>query len=153
MIDWQCKTFTQLDIDALFDVLKMRQDIFIVEQDCVYSDIDEWDKNALHLCGYRNESQTQNSLSVYARIIPPGLKFKEAAIGRVIVSPGFRGAGAGSTLMQKSLAICAKEFPGCAVRISAQAHLEVFYQNLGFRAISEPYDEDGIEHLDMLRMP
>lgn len=153
MIDWQCKAFTQLDVETLFEVLKMRQDVFIVEQNSVYGDIDEWDKSALHLCGYRVDGPASHSLSVYARIIAPGGKFKEAAIGRVIVSPGVRGEGLGVVLMEKGLAICAEEYPGSAVRISAQSHLEAFYQGLGFSTVSAPYDEDGIEHIDMLRVP
>lgn len=154
LISWKCKVFSQLDAEEIFEILKLRQEVFIVEQSCVYNDIDELDKRSLHLCGYRaGQVAVAPELCLYARLIAPGIKSKEAAIGRVLVKSGFRGAGLGVVLMRQGLTVCAEKFPVSAVRISAQAHLEMFYQSLGFTVISEPYDEDGISHIDMLKLP
>ncbi len=152
MINWKIKAFAEFGIDDLFEVMKLRQEIFIVEQKCLYNDIDVLDRTALHLIGHALSGHTAKEICVYARIIAPTDKCIEAAIGRVIVHPVYRGRGYGVVLMKKALEITTNQFPTCAVRISAQAHLEGFYRAIGFEKVSEPYDEDGIPHLDMRKL-
>lgn len=145
-IAWQTKSFDQLSTNELFEILKLRQAIFVVEQECAYPDIDDTDKVALHFFGYADEH-----LAAYARLIKPGVTYDYASIGRVAIAPEFRGTGLGRTLMQASIAKMSELYPGEKLKIGAQQHLEAFYNSLGFVTVSETYLEDGIPHIDMLR--
>lgn len=145
-IDWQTKRFEQLTGGELFTILKLRQAIFVVEQECAYPDIDDTDKVALHFSGYIDEQ-----LTAYARLIKPGVTYEHASIGRIVVAPQFRGSGLGRTLMQAAIKKIEQVYPGQNQKIGAQQHLEAFYNSLGFKTISDMYMEDGIPHIDMLR--
>lgn len=135
--------FDQFDAIDLYRALKLRQDIFIIEQNCIYDDIDALDIVSQHLLLYDSES-----LVAYCRIVPEGKKFDAPSIGRVIVNPAYRNMGKGKELMEKALELLNKENESKVV-IEAQEYLERFYQSLGFHKRSEPYDVDGINHILM----
>lgn len=144
---WETRTFEQLDAASLYSILAERTAVFIVEQECAYQDADGLDPDALHLCAWSSPTRLQ----AYARITPPGSRFDEPSIGRVLTALQARGTGLGHLLMERALAATRKHFGPRPIRISAQSHLQPFYQRHGFRTASAPYDEDGIEHVDMLR--
>lgn len=144
-ITWQCSTFDELQGRQLYQILQLRAEVFVIEQDCIYQDMDDNDQQASHLAGYRNDE-----LICYARLLPPGLKYTGASIGRVITRQSVRGEGLGMVLMQQAISHCQQHWPGKGISISAQQHLEKFYQSLGFSTQSDPYDEDGIPHIEML---
>ncbi len=139
MMQWSCSRLEALDARSLYAVLKLRSEVFVVEQQCVYLDPDGADLEAWHLMG-RNEA---GSLQAYARLL------KGPRIGRVVTAPGARGAGQGRALMQQAMAECERRWPGQAIALSAQAHLQRFYASLGFEPTSAIYEEDGIPHIDM----
>ena len=143
-IIWHLKRFEQLSVHELFDVLKLRQQVFVIEQNCVYPDIDDTDKTAWHLLGYQGEL-----LTAYSRIYQTEGDSYFAAIGRIVTDQTVRGLGVGKALMTESLNGVQSKFPRRMVKISAQAHLEDFYAEFGFVKTSDPYDEDGILHIDM----
>jgi ElaA protein len=142
MISWTYKSFDELSVHELYAAMRLRSEVFVVEQNCVYLDPDGYDDRAMHLLGYRD-----GELVAYARIFGPGIKYAEASIGRVITSAAVRGTGAGQELMREAIARCE---PG-PIRIGAQQYLERFYGAFGFVRVSEPYDEDGIMHIEMVR--
>ena len=148
MIKWQHKSFEQLTVNELYDILKLRQDVFVIEQECIYPDIDDVDKTATHLFAYSEEGE---GIYAYLRILAPGVKYKEVAMGRVLTSESSRGTGMGKALMAQALKVVEKEYPKQAIKISAQVYLIKFYRDFRFLVVSEPYDEDGIQHIDMLR--
>ena len=145
MLRWSLSSLTELDSSSLYDVFTLRERVFIVEQNCAYLDCDGRDRVALHLLGRMPEG----ALVAYARLLPPGVRFEEASIGRVVTAPEVRRMGFGRPLMHEAIARARAAFGG-ALRISAQRYVERFYAELGFVACSEPYDEDGIAHIDML---
>ncbi|MDZ7757950.1 GNAT family N-acetyltransferase [Rhodohalobacter sp.] len=135
----------EMSSSELYDILKLRQDIFIVEQDCVYDDIDGLDGASQHLL-----LKTGDELAAYSRIVPPMVKFDEISIGRIVVKMKFRGSGYGKKIVMESINRIA-EIGHKAIRIEAQAHLVEFYENLGFNSAGETYIVDGIPHLQMVR--
>lgn len=145
-IAWQTQTFEQLSSIELFDILKLRQAVFVVEQKCPYPDIDATDKVALHLSGW-----IQDQIAAYARIIKPGITYEQASIGRIVVAEYYRGTGLGVTLVERAISVTESSFPDFPIKIGAQQALENFYESLGFKTVSEVYLEDGIPHIDMLR--
>ena len=147
-IDWQAKSFDELSTSELFEILKLRQDIFVVEQECAYPDIDDADLQAVHFAGY-----IEASLAAYVRILPKGVGSEYLSIGRVVVNPMFRGGGIGRDLMDASIRESEVRYPGEKIKIGAQSHLHDFYTSLGFVKVSEEYLEDGIPHIDMIREP
>ena len=147
---WTCERFDALDVPGLYALLQLRSEVFVVEQSCIYRDIDGLDPQVWHLRGF----DAAGVLQACARLVPPGLKgegYPQPMIGRVVTAPAARGGGQGRALMQQALAECARLWPGQAIEIQAQAHLARFYGSLGFVATSAPYDEDGIDHIDMRR--
>lgn len=146
-VRWRWHAWADLNADTLHALLQLRQNIFIVEQKCPYADIDGLDPHCLHLCGH----DAQGVLIAALRLLPPGLKTAQAALGRVAIAAHRRGEGLGRTLMEEGLRVCAEHFPQSAVFVSAQEHLRLFYASLGFAAVSAVYDEDGIAHVDMIR--
>ena len=146
MIDWRIAAFAQLTPREVHDIFQARVAVFVVEQDCVFQDLDGLDPECWHLLGREN-----GELVAYCRLVPPGTKFAEPSIGRVITVAAIRGRGAGRELMVEAIRRAEKLWPGKAIRVAAQRHLERFYAGLGFVTASEPYDEDGIAHIDMLR--
>ena len=150
MIEWQWQSFAQLSGTELYEVLAARQHVFVLEQKCLYLDIDGLDPGAHHLLGWHTVNG-KRCLAAYLRCLAPGAKYAEMALGRVLTTSGSRGAGIGLELMAKGIACAQQQHPGQRIRISAQAYLERFYAGFGFVVTSAPYDEDGILHIDMLR--
>ncbi|MEM8512453.1 ElaA protein [Massilia sp. MP_M2] len=149
-IDWQFSRFADLTPFDLYDVLAARQNVFILEQTCLYPDIDGYDLEAHHLLGWR-DVDGKRQLAAYLRVLAPGAKYDEMSIGRVITTPAARGSGAGRALLEQGIAHADALHPGHRIRIGAQQYLERFYASFGFETVSAPYDEDGIMHIDMLR--
>ena len=141
--------FGDLSALDLHRILRARVDVFVVEQACPYPEVDGLDPACLHVVGEGGGGD----LLAYARVLPPGLKYPEAALGRVLTSLAVRGTGVGRALLAEALAGMDRRWPGVPVRIGAQSHLERFYGEFGFRTVSAPYEEDGIEHVEMLRAP
>lgn len=135
--------FNQFEAIDLYSVLKLRQDIFIIEQECIYDDIDTLDLISRHILLCDHES-----LVAYCRIVPEGEKFDAPSIGRVLVNPNYRRMGKGKQLMEKAIELLRGENVSRVV-IEAQEYLESFYQSLGFHKRSDPYDVDGINHILM----
>lgn len=154
---WDKKTFTSLTTNELYDILKLRIDIFVVEQACYYPDLDEHDRHSdtVHLFAYSlNEIKHNNNvIAAYLRILPKDTIYTDyISIGRVVIAPEYRGQKLGHLLMKKALKACEENFPGESIKISAQAHLENYYQAYGFNRISDIYLEDNIPHIAMLRL-
>ncbi len=143
-MDWYIKKFEQLSLDELYDILKMRSEIFVVEQECVYLDVDGKDKDVFHLFLKEN-----NKILAYCRILPRGIAYEEASIGRVLVNRNFRKEKLGETLMTKAISYLKDVLKEKEIKIQAQAYLRSFYKKFGFQEISEEYLEDGIPHIDM----
>ena len=140
------KDFKELSTQELYDLLQLRSEIFVVEQNCVYQDIDGKDQEALHLLGYKN-----NVLVAYTRCFPPGVYFEEPAIGRVLVRRSERMNSYGHEIMKASIEALEQRFPGTSIKLSAQTYLQAFYESHGFQKSGEGYLEDGIPHIPMLR--
>lgn len=140
------KTFNELTLDELYALLKLRSQVFVVEQDCVYQDIDEKDKKSIHILGKKN-----SEIIAYARIFKPGDYFKEASIGRVVVDFNYRGFGYAKKIMEESIKLVQDKFKETRVKVSAQTYLKKFYNSLGFNQIGEEYLEDGIPHIAMIK--
>lgn len=149
-VTWQCCPFDELTPGELYAVMQVRQRVFVVEQQCPYLDADGSDYLAVHLLGWRH-TQDGLVLSAYARLFPPGVKYPEASIGRILTHPEARSVGLGKTILAESIERIAEAEWGPAIRIQAQMYLEGFYEEFGFRRVSEPYTEDDIWHVDMLR--
>jgi ElaA protein len=147
MIDWTWSRFEALRLVDLYDALALRASIFVVEQDCVYLDVDGLDRHAWHLLG----RDAQGALVAYLRAVEPGWKFDLPSIGRVVVDASRRGTRLGHELMAEGLRRCEDVWPGQANRIGAQAHLQGFYGQHGYVPVGEIYLEDDIEHVDMER--
>jgi ElaA protein len=149
-IDWHFSRFADLTPFDLYDVLAARQNVFILEQTCLYPDIDGYDLDAHHLLGWR-DVDGKRELAAYLRVLAPGAKYDEMSLGRVVTTPAARGSGAGRALLDQGIAHAEALHPGHRIRIGAQQYLERFYASFGFETVSAPYDEDGIMHIDMLR--
>ncbi|MEO6537202.1 MAG: GNAT family N-acetyltransferase [Ferruginibacter sp.] len=144
-LTWSFKSFKELSVTELYEILKLRNEVFVVEQNCVYLDTDDKDQQSFHLCGWLGDR-----LVSYVRILPPGVSYIESSIGRVVIQPGFRKNGAGKLLMQKAIQKTYMQFNCTGIRIGAQLYLLSFYTNLGFTQTSDIYLEDGISHIEML---
>jgi ElaA protein len=140
--------FAQLGLDGMYDALALRSRVFILEQG-PYQDVDGLDRDSWHLLG----RGAQGEALAYLRVVDPGLKYDEPSIGRVVVDKSMRGSGLGRVLMEEGIRRCVAAWPGRGIRISAQAHLARFYGSLGFVVQGDPYDEDGIPHVQMWRQP
>jgi ElaA protein len=145
-LSWRWQRFEDLGVDGVYDMLALRAKVFILEQG-PYLDPDGADRHGWHLLG-RDES---GALLAYLRLLDPGVKFDEPAIGRVVVDASLRGQGIGHDLVREGIARCAALWPEQAIRISAQAHLQGFYRSHGFETVSDQYLDDGIPHVDMRR--
>ena len=150
MTEWQWSAFARLTAAELYQVLQTRQDVFILEQTCLYPDMDGLDQDAHHLLGWR-VIDGKRRLAAYMRVLAPGAKYVEMSLGRVVTAPVARGTGIGRELLAQGIAHAERQHPGHQIRIGAQQHLEKFYASYGFVTVSAPYDEDGIMHIDMLR--
>lgn len=146
MIAWRLARFEELSPREIHDLFQARAAVFVVEQNCAFQDLDGLDPQCWHLSGYQG-----HELVAYCRIVPPGVKYAEPSIGRVVTTASVRGTGLGRSLMGEALARAEKLWPGRAIRIGAQQRLERFYEDFGFTTASQPYDEDGIPHVEMVR--
>ncbi|MEE8307314.1 MAG: GNAT family N-acetyltransferase [Gammaproteobacteria bacterium] len=151
-VEWQWSCFDELTTHDLYEVLKLRQAVFVVEQDCAYQDVDDVDQSAWHLLGWQRPQKPNRELVAYLRLVFPGIKYPEPSIGRVLTAASARRRGLGMRLTQEALVQATREYPGQSLRISAQQYLADFYKEVGFQIVSEPYDEDGIPHVEMVRM-
>ena len=142
---WQTARFEELSNAQLYEAMKLRQEVFAVEQDCVYQDADGLDQQAIHIACWQGLT-----LLAYQRCLPPGLQEKESTLGRIVVAPGARGKDLGRELVRRGIAHNLERWPEVDIRIHAQAHLEKFYNELGFATASDPYQLDGIPHLEMV---
>jgi ElaA protein len=146
MISWQVKKFDDLTPQELYSILRLRSEVFVVEQNCVFLDIDNKDQSSYHLMAWEN-----GLLIAYTRLIPPGIAYELSSIGRVVTSPVARGSGAGKLLMQRSIEEAERLFGKVPVKIGAQLYLKNFYNSFGFEQSSDIYIEDGIDHIEMIR--
>ena len=149
-MQWQWMPFDALSREQLYALLRLRSEVFVVEQNCVFLDIDGQDDKAMHLLGTR-VVEGAPQLVAYVRCFPKGISFAEASIGRVVTKSSVRGGGLGHLLMAEAIRALQQQWGPQAIRIGAQAHLKNFYQQHGFVDMGLPYDEDGIDHLEMLR--
>ena len=140
------KTFKELNTEELYTILQLRSEVFVVEQDCVYQDIDGKDQKALHVLGYKDET-----IIAYTRIFKPGDYFENASIGRVLVKKSERQFKYGYDIMKASIEAIRNNYNEKTIKISAQKYLKTFYNNLGFNSVGEPYLEDGIPHIAMVK--
>ena len=145
-MEWRYLAFDELSAAQLYAVLQLRSEVFVVEQACIFQDMDGADAQAMHLLG-----SLQGSLVAYARCLEAGRKFSEASIGRVATRAAVRGTGAGHALMSQAIDCLLREQGAQAIRIGAQAHLAAFYRQHGFYQAGPVYLEDGIAHIEMLR--
>ncbi|MEQ8817740.1 MAG: GNAT family N-acetyltransferase [Thalassobaculum sp.] len=148
-VAWHWYRWDDLDRDLLYELLRARQDVFVVEQDCAYPDLDGKDAMAWHLIG-RDRPDATAPLLASARVFAPGDYYPEAAIGRILTSREGRGRGLGRAIMVECHRFVAERFDA-GVRLNGQAYLKDFYEGLGYRVVKGPYDEDGIPHYEMLR--
>ncbi len=147
MLNFSCLPFDQLTPLELYDIMALRQEVFVVEQNCPYLDADGKDPHCWHLTGRNDEGK----LVCYTRLLPKGLAYDDyASIGRVVSSPSVRGTGIGKILMQQSIDTCIRLFGNQPIKIGAQSYLLRFYEGFGFRSTGEEYLEDGIPHTKMI---
>lgn len=144
-IHWYCKPFNELTPLEMYKILQLRSEVFVVEQNCVFLDMDNKDEGSLHFMGFMGDD-----LAAYTRLVPPGYIYQEMSIGRVVTSPKHRSKGMGKNLMQRSVEACHQYFGDGPIKIGAQYYLLKFYTSLGFEVISDIYLEDGIEHVYMM---
>ena len=145
-MNWILKKFNDLSVDELYAILQLRNEIFIVEQNCIYPDMDNKDQPAMHLMCWKDDK-----LIAYTRLLPPGIGYQNPSIGRVVTSPLVRKSGIGRELMVRSIEQSEKLYGKKPITLGAQLYLKTFYESLGFLAIGDVYLEDGIEHIEMTR--
>ena len=147
---WQFSRFRDLSVDDLYAIVRLREAVFIIEQNCPYPDADGRDPLAWHLLGWR-DGPDGKELVAYARIFEAGIRYHEASVGRIVTAPVVRKTGLGRQLMVEALKRVEKLAPTQKIKIAAQRRLENFYKGFGFETVSDPYEEDGIMHVDMIR--
>ena len=145
-LTWSLKKFDDLSAAELYNILRLRSEVFVVEQNCVYLDLDNKDQDCHHLMGLMD-----GQLIAYTRLVPPGVSYEYPSIGRVVTSPSARRGGFGRSLMEKSIEQTKQLYGDAPIRIGAQLYLQSFYTSLGFLTSSDIYLEDGIEHIEMTR--
>lgn len=145
-MEWVVKPFSALQPQELYSILRLRNEVFVVEQNCPYQDCDNKDQASYHLM-----CREDDRLLAYTRLVPPGISYSEPSIGRVVTSPSVRRTGLGIELMKRSIEETKKLFGDLPIRIGAQLYLLKFYQSLGFKEEGEIYDEDGIPHIEMVK--
>ena len=154
-VDWFWRTFDELSNVQVYGILALRQQVFVLEQECLYLDVDGRDAEALHLFGCVGEDSLEedraNNIVAYARLLPPNTRYAEPSIGRVLVVESARGGGLGKGLIVRCLEKCKKAYADYPVKVSAQVYLARFYQSFGFEVVGEPYDDGGIPHVGMVR--
>jgi ElaA protein len=147
-ISWYHKPFEELTITELYQILKLRNEVFIVEQNCPFQDMDGKDFKCFHLIGADSNSY---EVMAYTRIVPAGVSYAEASIGRVVTSHKARGEGVGKALMTKSIEVLEYLYGAVPIKIGAQYYLKKFYESFGFQQVGDIYLEDGIQHILMIK--
>lgn len=147
-ITWYYRHFKELNTTELYQILQLRNEVFIVEQNCPFQDLDDKDSHCFHLMGFDTNSQ---KVMAYTRIVPAGVSYEEASIGRVVTSKLCRKGGIGKELMKKSIELLEELYGGVPIKIGAQLYLKKFYESYGFQQVEEVYLEDNIEHILMIR--
>lgn len=145
-IDWSWQRFRDISGAQMHEMLALRQNVFVVEQNCAYLDADDLDKQSWHLFGRGGGGR----LVAYARLNFPNTRYAEPSFGRVLTTKEIRGIGAGRRIVAACIQKSMEEYPGSNIRISAQAHLTTFYEKFGFMSVGEPYSDEGIEHVEMV---
>lgn len=148
-LNWQFKPYSELTLNEFHDIIALRLNAFVVEQNCTYLDLDGKDKKAYHLI----LRDGKGDVIATARILPAGLAYEEVAIGRVVLENEYRRNGIGKEMMERCVRFCFDEFGKAPIRISAQKHLESFYSQIGFESTGKDYLEDEIPHVEMLLTP
>lgn len=143
-MEWRIKNFDGLTKRELYDILRMRSEVFVMEQSSPYNDVDGADLCALHLFAYDGET-----LAASMRVLQAGITYGTPSLGRVAVAPSYRGRGLARAMMERGISLARAEFRDCALTIGAQVYLTEFYRSFGFIEISEPYDDAGVQHVDM----
>ncbi len=143
---WKCKSFGELNSHELYTIIRLRNEVFVVEQNCVFQDADHKDQKSFHLTGWAG-----NDLAAYARLVPKNVSYPYISIGRIVTSPAYRKAGAGKALMQQAITDSYQLFGAQPIKIGAQLYLKKFYESFGFVQTGAVYDEDGIPHIEMLK--
>jgi ElaA protein len=143
-IQWELLPFEKLSAAQVYALLKLRSEVFVVEQQCIFLDMDNKDQHCFHLLGWK-----EDELVAYTRLVPPGISYPQASIGRVVTSMLVRRTGIGRELMERSIAAAKDLFHATTIVIGAQLYLNKFYSSLGFVQSSDIYLEDGIEHIEM----
>ena len=146
-VNWSCLRLSEMTVQRVHEILKTRQEVFVLEQRCLYPDIDDIDISCFHMMGY-NSNQT---LVAYCRLIEPGIVFNELAIGRVLITKQYRGMGLARRLMFEAHKYCETVIGSKEIRLNAQLYLQKFYEDIGYECVSNPYDDDGVMHIEMLR--
>ena len=146
MTTWTLKIFDSLTPHELYAILRLRTEVFVIEQNCIFQDMDNKDQPCYHLMCWQDEL-----LIAYTRLVPPGISYKEPSIGRVVTSPAARNGGIGKLLMEKSIEEIIQLYGKTPIKLGAQLYLKNFYESLGFMQTSDIYDEDGINHIEMIR--
>ena len=142
---WKCKPFGQLSPKELYAILQLRNEVFVVEQNCVFQDADDKDQMSWHLMAWNNDR-----LAGYTRLVPAGVSYKEVSIGRVVIFPKMRKTGLGKELMERSIEMVYTLWNKQPICIGAQLYLKKFYESFGFQQCSDIYLEDNIEHIQMI---
>lgn len=142
---WECKRFPNIPLKQFYRILRARQEVFILEQNCNYLDCDGKDKKSYHMLAYKKQD-----VAAYMRILPPGLSYKEASMGRILTTKKYRGKGIGKELMERGLAFSKEKLKYRFIRMSAQSYLVPFYSNFGFQITGKEYLEDNIPHTEMI---
>jgi ElaA protein len=145
-IKWTCVFFDSLTPHELYSIIKLRNEVFVVEQNCIFQDADDKDQKCYHFMG-----KAENQLAAYARLVPAGVSYEYVSIGRIVTSPRFRNIGAGKALLDMAIQQCTLLFNEQTIKIGAQLYLKNFYESFGFIQTGDVYDEDGIPHIEMLR--
>jgi ElaA protein len=143
---WQVATFDEIDNRDLYAILRLRQEVFVVEQDCIFPDLDGLDFEATHMMCWR-----ESELLGYQRCLKPGVTSPESSIGRIVTAPQARGIGLGRELVRRGIELNFRQWPDSDIRIGAQARLEKFYEGFGFVRDGDDYMEDGIAHVHMIK--
>jgi len=146
-VNWQCKFFDALTPSQLYDIIKLRNQVFVVEQNCVFQDADDKDQQCYHLMGF-----VEGELAAYTRLVPAGVSYNYISIGRVVTASKYRNTGLGKALMMQSIDECFRLFGKQTIKIGAQLYLKKFYEGFSFTQSSDMYLEDDIPHIEMLRL-
>ncbi len=146
-LKWTLKFFDELTPHELYEIIWLRNEVFVVEQNCIFQDADHKDEQCWHLMGWGEDNQ----LMAYCRLLPEGVAYDYVSIGRVVTNADARRTGSGKELMERAIRACEEMFGKREIKIGAQLYLKAFYESFGFHQTSEVYLEDGIEHVEMIR--